>query len=1027
MAKWQLVRRKADPFPRNPASPQHARVIEASASTSLFVSGKAGSGKTTALIQRALHLIESGIEPSRILVLTFSRDHADLLRDAIAIHANSIAREPLARTFSSLAFSIIRISLAEDVREPILISGAEQDQLIRSLLLSDESRSNWPEDLALALPTRGFAKELRDLISRAKEWGVPWDRLEGLGEQVKDPNWIATARFWRTMEEISIMRESNVGDPKERIDPSELINRAALALERSVELTRKVTSQFDLILVDHFEESDPSHRRLLRALDATSLTLFYDKGSTVSRFRGADPEGLESYLDSLAHSQVKRHSAEPLRIDLGPSLQGDPALTVIEADSIAEEARVIAEFLRSRHLRDGIPFNEMAVLVRSPGEHLAAIRRTLTLSGVPVAQERGTQSLAESSAAKPLIVIAEIALGTLQLTKENFERVEELLLSEFGGLDPLRLRRLRENVNTMREEGDLRSTDEVILSALSDQEVIVPFDPNDELRPLATLLRSARKVARTKGATATDLLWEIWSGARGSDGELISERWRNRALESHSLYEIGAADRDLDLITELFEVARRFVERFPYSSPTLFIEELKGTRIFGDVIAPEGKSGDRVTLTTVHSAKGNAWRVVAVAGVQEGIWPNLKSRGSLLGSERLVEIQRYGLLPRAELAALSASALAEDEARLFDFALARSREHLLITAVSREDDLPSSFFYEALAKVSSEQRERDDAPLSPLPRLAQLRREAMDESAPKERRERAATLLKALAHEGFNLAHPSHWLGFHGLSTEAPLVADGEEIKVSPSEIDRFVECQLRWFFERSGARDGDSQAALLGSAIHAYAQLIADGEVGIDEARSRLERTWHLIDTSTGWAHLHELRRATRILDRFFIWHSANDRKVIATEAKLDLTLGRVRLKGSADRIEIDDEGRVFIVDLKTSKKAPTVKEANENLQLAAYQSALAQGGFKEIEADLPSEIRLGGAELVYPGTDAKDVTTRSQDPKDPKEISELIEREAIAMAGNRFIATINSNCRLCAVRTLCPMQGSGKSVVEG
>ena len=1018
MGRWALARRKGQPFVRAAASDLHAQVITAAQTTSCFVKGNAGSGKTTLLIQRALHLIEGGIDPSRILVLTFSREHANYLRDTIAINANSVAREPLARTFSSLAFSIIRAALDDDVREPILVSGAEQDQMIRSLLSSEEERVNWPADLEKALPTRGFTKELRDLISRAKEWGLDWSSLETLGRDISDQNWISAARFWKKMEEVSIMRESNVGNPKERIDPSELINRAALYLERSIELQERISSQFDVVLIDHFEESDPSHRRLLKALRTYSLGIFYDSSSTVSRFRGADPEGLESFLDRL--------SKDALRIDLGASLRNEPNLLVFEADSIAGQARAISDYLRSRHLRDGIPFNEMAVIVRSPGEHLSTIRRALTLSGVPVIQESGTQSLAESSAIRPLIMIAEIALGMTEMTPENFSSIEELLLSEFGGLDPLRMKRMRERINKEREEGDLRSTNEVILTALIDQEVVISFDPDGELRPLSDLLRSARKIASSKDCSATDLLWQIWSTARSHDGELISERWRLRALESHSLYEIGAADRDLDLITELFEVARRFVERFPLTSPKLFIEELKATKLFGDVITPQADAGDRVTLTTVHSAKGASWRVVVLAGVQEGIWPNLKSRGSLLGSERLVEIQRYGRLAKAELAAMSATALVEDEARLFHYAMSRASEYLAITAVAREDDLPSPYFYQMAERASPEERMVDQSPLSPLPMIAQLRAQTMDQSITSQRRAEAASLLKALSREGFHFAEPSNWLGFHRLSSEEALVGDDEVIRVSPSEIDRFIECQLRWFLEKSGARDGDSQAALLGSALHAYAQLIAEGQIEIEEARLRLERTWHLIDGSTGWSHRHELRRAIRILDRFFLWHSANERRVIAAEAELDLTLGRVRLKGTADRIEIDDEGKLYIVDLKTSATAISKDKAEENLQLAAYQSALAEGGFQKIADRLPDEIRLGGAELVYPATDAQSITTRTQKPKDPAQITAVIAEEAESMAGNRFIATINSNCRHCAVRTICPMQGSGKSVVQ-
>lgn len=1033
--RLELTRSPVEPISRIPASDLHREVIETSKTRSRFVSGSSGSGKTTLLIQRALALLdgnkaleEEGIDPERLLVLTFSRSHADLLRDRIAISAETVAREPIARTFAALAFSIVRMALEEDVREPILLSGAEQDQMIRTFLTSDFEVGNWPEDLNKALATRGFAKELRDLISRAKEWGLSFDDLESLGNETKDSNWIAAARFWKRMEEISVIRESGVGDPKERIDPSELITRAARYLERSDLLRSRVSNLFDHILVDHFEESDPSHRRLLKAIHPKALTVFFDEESAVSRFRGADPDGLRSFVDDFTQSGG---DFKPL-IDLGASLRSGPITSVSETESIAEEARVIAEYLRSRHLRDEIAWRDMAVIVRSPGEHLSTIRRTLALSNVPVFQERGTQSLAESSAIKPMIMIAQIALGSLPLTKENFDRVEELLLSEFGGLDPLRLRRLREEINRSREEGDARSTNEVILTVLADQEVILEFDPWGELTPLSELLRRVRKIARTPRATITDLLWEIWSTATDHSGNLISESWRRRVIESASLYEVGAGDRDLDLVVELFEVARRYTERFPFSTPTLFLEELTSTTIFGDVIAPAGDGGDRVTLTTVHSAKGNAWKVVVIAGVQEGIWPNLTTRGSLLGSERLVEIQRYGTLPRAELAALSANALAIDEARLFNFATKRSSEFLLVTAVTREDDLPSPYFYDFAAENPG--RVEEDAPLSPLPMIAQLRREVMNASSPRPHRERSAKMLKALAKEGFGAADASKWLGFNEITTLEPLIPAGVEIPVSPSEVDRFIECQLRWFFEKSGARDGDSQAALLGSAIHAYAQLLADGEVNIDEARSRLERTWHLIDTSPGWSHSHELRRALRILDRFFLWHSGNTRELIATEAKLDLPLSipsddgkevRFRIRGSADRIEIDEDGRLFIVDLKTSATPISEDKAKTNIQLAAYQSGLALGGFKELET-VGESPEIGGAQLVYPASSNKSVPTREQPPIDPQEITEKIGKEAEAMAKSSFTATINTSCRTCSVRNLCPMQSSGRSVVQ-
>ena len=88
-------------------------------------------------------------------------------------------------------------------------------------------------------------------------------------------------------------------------------------------------------------------------------------------------------------------------------------------------------------------------------------------------------------------------------------------------------------------------------------------------------------------------------------------------------------------------------------------------------------------------------------------WPNLKQRGSLLGSERLVEIFRHGISNAEQLDAISAAGLAEDEKRLLNVALTRASKQVFITAVAHEDNQPSRYF-EKLApddiQVSQTQR-----------------------------------------------------------------------------------------------------------------------------------------------------------------------------------------------------------------------------------------------------------------------------------------------------------------------------------
>ena len=999
----------------------------------LVIQGGPGTGKTTVLIEAALARINDGQNPDSILLLTFGRERASELRDAIALRTTKTMFEPLARTFHSLAFSILKMKADKSDPEPILLSGPEQESYIKELLKGDieDGYKEWPEDLYAALTTNGFARELRDLILRASERGIGPAQLEQLGIAEGEKYWFAAAKFWQRYLNSMVMREISATDAKMRIDPSELVSRATLHLHNNPDVLAKLRARFSTIMVDEFQESDPAQRALLATLVGADVIICADADSAVGRFRGADPDGLAAALDpyraheivlstvyrsgsaifEVGHGYVQGFRGSPVTRKRNCGNENTGAVAVHRFRSGAEEAAFIAHQFRSAHLREGISYTDMAVILRSPGLTASALRRAFSYVGIPVASE--LQALAGNPAIAPFLLLARIAIKAQPL---NLDTAERLLMSEFGGADSISLRRIRRAMIAARTDGDERSGTQLLLDAIDKGEVFI--EGADSVLRVHELLEKARAVARNKSALADDLLWAIWSNAVASDSQKLSDAWRNQSLRPG--VRGAAADRDLDAMMQLFESAARYSERFPLSGPAAFIAEIATEDIAGDVITAKGVRPDFVEILTVHSAKGREWDLVAIAGLQEGTWPNLKQRSSLLGAERLVERQRNPDIPRDQLDVIAANGLMQDEERLFHVALTRAKGSLFITAVQRDDEEPSQFF-EAI-EVMVNKTDLEEPVLTDVPRpitapalVAELRGQLHGENA-----HEAAAILKALSENGIYVAQTDSWIGSVALSTDVPVNDADKEVIVSPSGAESFVECGVKWFLQNNGGSDGDSTAQVLGSAIHAFAAKMVQ-EPGTTKADliSNLESSWKLIDPESGWVSASHLENAVEMLEKFVDYHSKSTRTVVDAEMRFDVTLGRARIKGSVDRLEIEADGSLFIIDFKTGGSAISIKDAKENLQLASYQVGIAEGGFTQ-------GVISAGAELVYLGTDAAGATIRSQHTIDVDATKTTLNEIADGMGAATFFATINKRCKGCPVRKSCPVQSDGRTVIS-
>jgi hypothetical protein len=522
----------------------------------------------------------------------------------------------------------------------------------------------------------------------------------------------------------------------------------------------------------------------------------------------------------------------------------------------------------------------------------------------------------------------------------------------------------------------------------------------------------------------------------------------------------------------LFHTAERYVDQMPGAGPEQFLEYLLNQELPMDTLAARAQVDDAVELMTPASAAGREWPVVVVAGLQEGVWPNTRLRGELLGSTLYADAVEHGVEYALQLDPLSRLRdIRYDELRSFSTAVSRAQDLLICTAVSSEDDQPSSFL-DHVAPLRPGQESRGftpvERPMTLRALVAELRQYAqLDGRYAPEAAEAVRVLARlAAAEPPVPGAHPASWWGLAALTTTEAVVPPGGTVYVSPSKVEAVQKSPLDWFVQAAGGEAATDFARSLGTLVHAIAQDLPEGSGS--EYVAELVRRWPALGMKDNWEGRLDFQRAeamVRKLAQYVLVMRSEGRSLVGVEQDFAVQLqdviptegtvdagalepgpagdrvedgagrGHIRsavLRGQVDRLEIDSEGRLVVVDLKTGKRQPGKAELSRHPQLGAYQAAVLAGGFGEAPG-VPAQAAPGGAVLAQLGTGTKGPGVQQQESLDPQEnwALEMVNGAAAVMAGSVFEARHDPSkgghgghgCRLPEV---CPLCVRGKQVTE-
>jgi len=970
------------------------KAIEPAPVPQLIVGGP-GAGKTEFVVRRAVHLAETG-HAQELLVLSFSRTGASDLDKRIRSRISGQTRAIDVSTYHSFAARLLE-TYAEYRgwdRAPDILPGPDQKQLVAELLETD-SPDLWSPAFRPLLTTRTFADEVTDFILRCREQLIGPSDLAERADNRAD---------WRGLSPF-LDRYDHTLRSRSLVDYGTLLAEAAVLLADPT-IAGLVADQYRYLLVDEYQDATHAQSVLLQRLVAEHghLTAAADPYQSIYSFRGADIENVARFPADFAFGgrpaervtlttsfrvpeailtsavRITAHALPGAAGKVKPA-PGEGSVEVFRFGQQVEEAEWIAAEIHQLNLEHDVPFHRMAVFTRSKSRFLAPLSRALDRRAIP--HDRPDTRLVEQSVVRFVFDLVTAATGA-DGSAETDRAMRRVLLGPMFETPPARAAEIEQDrIRRGNSWADL------VRSGISDG------------RALAKLLA---KPVWAGEMPASSGLWELWSTLpQIADLATNAQREQERAAWS-----------------SFAQVLERWNERTP-DGTLLDYRSYSETEDFeaSPLISYQADEHDRVTVATLHQAKGLDFDIVFIADAVEGVFPDLRTRDSLLGTRHL---QPH--LPSDTVGYLSFRL--QEERRLAYTAMTRATRRVVWTTTDAGPDIdggsPSRFIPLAAGVATAEEAAEDPGgpsrPITVGQVESELRRTASDPAARAADRLAAVETLARSADLGLRPA--DQLAGTMDRGPDTGIVSG--PVRLSPSQAVAYEACPRRYVLERKlGIGAEPSVYMEFGNLVHAVIDRVerAAAERGdrhgtLDEALDTLDDILAPGSFGGGAFDLAWRERARTALENLYtLWPSTG--MPIGSEVELSIERDAARWIGRADRIERRD-GSVAVVDYKTGAVI-TNEDAATSLQLGFYVIAARE------DPEVASEGLVSEAEMWFPMRALKrSIATRALDVSHLDQIENRMTAVAHGISNEDWTPTPGALCLRCPVRLACPAVPEGK-----
>lgn len=625
----------------NPA--QHEAVIDYD-SNSLIIAG-AGSGKTRVLTSRIAYMIRQGVSPQNILATTFTNKAANEMRERIVNMIPDILTPAQARniwmgTFHSIFARILRFH-CDKIGFPktfTIYDSNDSKNLIKTIVKE-----------------KGLNDDKYKPANIASRISIAKNRLITPGAYIANPVLSADDRKSQIPEFGEIYAEyCRRCKQNGAMDFDDLLLQTNILLRDCPDVLELYQKQFQYILVDEYQDTNTAQYLIVRRLSLlnSKVCVVGDDAQSIYSFRGATIDNILSfqrdYPDAKVFKLEQNYRSTQTIVDAANSIIGHNSkqmkkrcfsageagekIRIIKAYTDREEAEMITSELRDRIREGGDEWSEAAILYRTNNQSLV-LEESLRRKGIPYKIYKGN-SFYDHKEIKDML-----AYFRLIVNPRDDEAFKRIINTPARGIGDTTVQRI-EAIAQSRSVSMWEAVDTLVGTP--------PQDPVEKtiVRKVGEFVGMIRSLALEREAKG---LYDFGMEVASRSGLLASYRMQNTPEATSAVDNIEELLNSMQEFNERCEAEIRSGEREEFEKATLD-EWMQSVMLMTDMDDEEPESRNKVTLMTVHSAKGLEYKYVYIVGCEENLFPSMRAMETIEGLEEERRLF-YVALTRAKCAA----------------------------------------------------------------------------------------------------------------------------------------------------------------------------------------------------------------------------------------------------------------------------------------------------------------------------------------------------------------------------------------